>query len=274
MMNRKLPFGYCLRNGQVQEEEQEAEMVRLIFRHYAEGASYGKLANELNTLGCPYAPSRPWNKNMVARILQDERYLGSPAYPQLLSPELFQSAWSARPDVSSTAECPEIKTIRILARCGQCHGSMRRVRKNYWHCPGCTASPCKIKDGSLLLCVEQLLRSLHEHPEAIATPPEPETKSETIQAAQESFDYELGRAEFDEVSAKAQALALACTKFDAIGSRDYETMQIRYILDRTEQTVGLDTRLLRQVTSAVLIYPSGAVGLQLKNGQNAGSPED
>ena len=31
MANRKLPFGYCLRNGQVQEETTEAEMVRLIF---------------------------------------------------------------------------------------------------------------------------------------------------------------------------------------------------------------------------------------------------
>ena len=75
MANRKLPFGYCLRNGQVREETTEAEVVRLIFRRYGEGASYGALADELSALGCPYAPGRPWNKNMVARILQDRRYL-------------------------------------------------------------------------------------------------------------------------------------------------------------------------------------------------------
>lgn len=76
MANRKLPFGYCLRDGQVREETTEAEMVRLIFRRYGEGASYGKLADELNATGCPYAPGRPWNKNMVARVLQDGRYIG------------------------------------------------------------------------------------------------------------------------------------------------------------------------------------------------------
>ncbi len=76
MANRKLPFGYCLRDGQVREETTEAEMVRLIFRRYGEGTSYGKLADELNATGCPYAPGRPWNKNMVARVLQDGRYIG------------------------------------------------------------------------------------------------------------------------------------------------------------------------------------------------------
>jgi len=115
MANRKLPFGYCLRNGQVREETTEAEVVRLIFRRYGEGASYGALADELSALGCAYAPGRPWNKNMVARILQDGRYLGSAEYPRLLSPELFHQAQSARPDVSGRLECPEIKDIRVLA---------------------------------------------------------------------------------------------------------------------------------------------------------------
>lgn len=44
-------------------------------------------------------------------------------------------------------------------------------------------------------------------------------------------------------------------------------MRLRHLLDGVEPGEGLDTALLRQVTAAVLIHPSGAVSLKLKNGQ-------
>lgn len=274
MANRKLPFGYCLHNGQVQEEATEAELVRLIFRRYGEGASYGTLADELSALDCPYAPGRPWNKNMMARILQDGRYLGSAEYPQLLSTELFHQAQSARPDVSGRLECPEIKDIRVLARCAQCGEPMRRMRKNYWYCSNCMDSPSKIKDEALILCVGQLLRSLREHPETISPGPAAESENEAVQAAQDRLTHELEQAEFDEAVAKAQAVALASARFNTLGSGDYETMRLRYLLNGAEPGGGLDTALLRQVATAVLIHPSGAVSLKLRNGQTLENPAE
>lgn len=274
MANRKLPFGYCLHNGQVQEETMEAEMVRLIFRRYREGASYGTLADELSALGCAYAPDRPWNKNMVARILQDGRYLGSAEYPRLLSPELFHQAQSARPDVSGRLERPEIKDIRVLARCARCHSPMRRMRKNDWRCPHCTEAHVKIKDENLILCVGRLLRHLLEHPEIIALAPAPASDgdSEAVQVAQEGLAHELERTEFDETVAKGQAIALASARFDALDSEDYEAMRLRHLLGSTKPCDGLDSELLRQIAAAVLIHPSGAVSLKLRNGQTLENP--
>ena len=272
MANRKLPFGYCLRNGQVREEITEAETVRLIFRRYGEGASYGTLADELSALGCLYAPGRPWNKNMVARILQDGRYLGNAEYPPLLPPELFHQAQSARPDVSGRLERPEIKDIRVLARCAQCGAPMRRMRKNYWYCSNCMASPGKIKDETLILCVEHLLCDLQEHPEAIAPAFAAEGENEAVQMAQDRLTRELEQAEFDEAAAKAQVIALVSARFDALGSGDYETMRLRHLLDGAEPGGGLDAALLRQVAAAVLIHPSGAVSLELRNGQTLENP--
>ena len=270
MANRKLPFGYCLHNGQVREEEQEEEIVRLIFRRYADGASYGKLAEELNATGCPYAPGRPWNKNMVARILQDGRYLDSAEYPRLLSPKLFHQAQSARPDVSGRLERPEIKDIRVLARCAQCGEPMRRIRKNDWRCPHCTEARVKIKDENLILCVAQFLRSLRERPETIAPAPAAESENEAVQTAQDLLARELERPEFDEAAAKAQAIALASARFDALDSEDYEAMRLRHLLGSTKPCDGLDSELLRQIAAAVLIHPSGAVSLELRNGQTLG----
>lgn len=274
MANRKLPFGYCLRGGQVREDEQEAGLVRLIFRRYGEGASYGKLADELNVTGCPYAPGRPWNKNMVARVLQDRRYIGGGSFPQIIPPESFQQALAAKPDVSGRLNLSEIKDIRVLARCARCHSPMRRLCANDWRCPHCADTPEKIRDENLILCVGRLLRHLRKHPQAIAPVPAADGDSEAVQAAQEGLAHELERAEFDETAAKAQAIALASARFDALGSGDYEAMRLRHLLDCAPQNDGLDTELLRQIAAAVLIHPSGAVSLKLRNGQTLESPAE
>ena len=267
MAIRRLPFGYHIRDGQIQVEENEAQIVRMIFDRYTEHPSYNRLASELNDQDIPYVPGKPWNKNMVARVLQDERYLGSSAYPQIVTPESFQRAKAAKPDVSGTADCAEIKDIRILARCGLCYGPMRRERKDRWHCPQCMDSPASIKDNHLILCVDRLLRGLIEQPETVPPSPAVSADDEAIQRAQDDFTQELDKPEFDESAATAKALSLAAAKFNALGSEDYETMRIRYILASAEQHDRLNIVLLRQIASAILIYPTGAVSLKLKNSQ-------
>lgn len=268
MANRMLPFGYCVQNGQIRVAEPEANVVRTVFQRYAEGLSYGRLAEELNRQDIPYTTGKRWNKNMVARILQDKRYMGDTTYPQIVAPESFRQAKIAKPNVSGTAECGEITDIRRLARCGLCHGPIHRERKDYWRCPQCMESPASIKDAHLISCVDRLLHTLCEQPDTAVPSPAATTESNTIQTAQVEFDQELDKPEFDEAAATAKALALAAAKFDALGSQDYETMRIRYILTHAKQHDGLDVGLLRQITSAILIYPSAAVDIRLRNGHN------
>lgn len=267
MANRMLPFGYCIQNGQIHVAEPEANVVQIIFQRYAEGLSYDKLAEELNRQDVPYAAGKRWNKNMVARILRNERYIGDPIYPQIVTLGAFRQARVAKPNVTGTTEYREITHIRRLARCGACLGPMRRERKDRWHCPHCTKSPTSIKDEHLIMCVDRLLHKLREQPDTAFPSPATATESGTAQTAQAEFDQELGKPEFDEAAATAKALALATAKFDALGSEDYETMRIRYLLANAGQHDGLDVDLLRQITAAILIHPSGAVGLRLKNGQ-------
>ena len=90
MANRKLPFGCCMESGQICVVDDEAEIIRMIFTSYAEGNSYETLAEWLNNGRYPYAPGKRWNKNTLARILQDERYLGNSVYPAILTADAFQ----------------------------------------------------------------------------------------------------------------------------------------------------------------------------------------
>ena len=267
MGKRKLPFGYHIRDGQIKIKENEAQAVRMIFDCYTVGMSYSELTDKLNGQGVPYVSGKPWNKNMLARVLQDERYMGGAAYPQIITPKSFQYAKAAKPDASGTTDCAEIKDIRILARCGLCHGPMRRERKDRWQCPQCMDSPAGIKDSHLILCVDRLLRRLHEKLETAAPSPAAPTDDEAVRRAQDDFAHELDKPEFDESAATAKAIILAAARFNTLGSGDYETIRLQYILENYKPQDRLDTSLLRQIASAILIYPNGAVSLKLKNSQ-------
>jgi len=264
MANRKLPFGYCMQGGQIRVVEAEAEIVRMIFTSYAEGNSYEALSEWLNGGKLPYFPGKPWNKNTVARILQDKRYLGNQAYPSIIAAEMFEGR---KPTVSGKMDHPQFKEIRILARCRICGEVVRRERKDTWRCPNCMTSAVETTDKCLMVDVTELLQGICEHPDAVCLPPATDIESGGVLAAKNNLSQQLERAEFNESAARSKALSLAAARFNALGSEDYETMRIQYILARTEQRGGLDTELLRQITSAILICPTGEVSLRLKNGQ-------
>lgn len=83
MGNRKQPFGYHIRNGKITVNSVEAGVVKTIFADYLQGASFKKIAEKLRNQAVPYNTDKLWNKNMVARILGDRRYVEENAYPQL-----------------------------------------------------------------------------------------------------------------------------------------------------------------------------------------------
>ena len=264
MANRTLPFGYRMRSGNIAVVEDEAEIVRMIFASYAEGSSYEKLASGLNSRDIPFSPGRPWNKNAVARLLQDIRYLGNDTYPPIVMPEEFGNR---KADACGRREHPEIKDIRILARCAVCGDAMRRERKNVWLCPRCMAEAAHITDKCLMDSTAGLLSALREFPDIVRFTPAGDAEDQHIADLRDSFAQELDKPDFCESTARSQAIALTAAQFDALGSEDYETMRIQRLLSQAEPKNGLDTSLLRQITSAILLRSNGAVSLKLKNGQ-------
>lgn len=55
----KAPFGYRLRNGTLEIEESEAEIIRLIFNRYLSGHSAADIASEITSLGVPTRDGTP-----------------------------------------------------------------------------------------------------------------------------------------------------------------------------------------------------------------------
>ncbi|MGN0593011.1 MAG: recombinase family protein, partial [Ruminococcus sp.] len=75
--NRKQPFGYKMEFGKVVENPVESHEVCCIFSAYQRGASFQELAETMREKEVPYDQDKTWNKNMIARILADTRYMGT-----------------------------------------------------------------------------------------------------------------------------------------------------------------------------------------------------
>lgn len=267
MKIRNMPFGYCIRDGKICVDERDSSTVRTIFEGYIQNASYQKLADTLERQGTPYIPEKHWNKNIVARILKDRRYIGDEGYPPIIAQDVFQRAEAAN---TWSCDSPErarlIKKMRALVRCPMCGGSMSRNFRANWRCPDCMDTSVKVTDEALERSAAELLR---QSGRTVSHMDIPDASSEmgTVQSLEDEFLQALGEAEFDEKAAKDRAMALASARFNALGSEDYETMRLKYILSNREQDGEFDAGLFFDIASAILIYPSGAVSLKLKNGK-------
>ena len=89
MGNRKLPFGYQMRMGEIVRNEPEAKAVQDIFLQYTLGASLKEIAEQMRKTGPVYDEGKSWNKNMVARILENPKYTGADSYPNLVDKKLL-----------------------------------------------------------------------------------------------------------------------------------------------------------------------------------------
>ena len=95
--NRYLPFGYRLQDGEIVLDTQEAEIVKRTFEEYAAGGSYANIAGLLQCSGVRYHKDTPvWNKHMVKRMLENNRYTGTKGYPAIIPESLFQAVDAKR----------------------------------------------------------------------------------------------------------------------------------------------------------------------------------
>ena len=99
--NRTIPFGYMMRNGAITADPAKVLAVLTIFSEYMAGKSLNEIAANM---GVPYSENVGWNKNMVKRVLENDKYLGTDIYPQLISEEVFRKV-NERKRAKATSLC-------------------------------------------------------------------------------------------------------------------------------------------------------------------------
>ena len=244
MGNRKLPFGYQMRMGEIVRNEPEAKAVQDIFLQYTLGASLKEIAEQMRKTGPVYDEGKSWNKNMIARILENTKYTGADSYPRLVDIKLFETAAEKR------------QTKQHLPERTPAQKALKRV---------CS----KPSTPEIEQQVVHLLGRLAEQPERITQPEKQFAPNSTTQA---ELDEILNTQPLDEDAARSLICKLAREQYDAIGNEEYETERLRRLFAAFECTAELNAELLQSTVSAVLVTQQ-AVRLQLKNGQIIGKED-
>ena len=245
MGNRKLPFGYQMRMGEIVRNEPEAKAVQDIFLQYTLGASLREIAEQMSKTDPTYDEGKSWNKNMIARILENSKYTGVDSYPKLVDIKLFAAAAEKRP------------TKQRLPERTPAQKALKRV---------CSKLPTPEIEKEVM----HLLGRLTEKPERITQPTE--TPAPTHTNTQAELDEVLNTQPLDEDAARSLICKLAREQYDAIGNEEYETERLRRLFAAFECTAELNAELLQSAVSAVLVTRQ-AVRLQLKNGQIIGKDD-
>ena len=73
-----------------------------------------------------------WNKNMVKRILENEKYLGKDGYPVLIDSETYYHANARKKSKATSVNeiSEELKIIRSLTYCKECGHKFSRIGGN------------------------------------------------------------------------------------------------------------------------------------------------
>ena len=245
MGNRKLPFGYQMRMGEIVRSEPEAKAVQDIFLQYTLGASLKEIAEQMSKTGPTYDEGKSWNKNMVARILENAKYTGTDSHPKLVDIKIFETAAEKR------------QTKQRLPERTPAQKALKRI---------CS----KPLTPEIEQQVTHLLGRLAEQPDHIT---QPETVPAIIQTdTQGMLDDVLNTQPLDEEAARSLIFQLAQEQYEAIGNAEYETERLRRLFAAFACTAECNAELLQSTVSAVLVTRQ-TVRLQLRNGQIIGKDD-
>ncbi len=240
--NRKLPFGYRMEFGEIVIHPLEAVTVQEIFRQYISGESYKSLVDSLREQNVPYDQGKLWNKNMVARILENQKYTGTQGWPVVITKEQYDRANEKRAaKVTPPKKTEAQKVLSKLCRGGSATDAEQAV---LW-----------------------LLNGLIADPEQIYVPKDPIADATHTNGLRQALKQELEQQPVNEDAAKKLALELASARYTDIGDQAYETVRIRRLFGKyTTPMQELDAALLRSAVSAVRMRRC-SVSILLKNGQ-------
>ena len=74
------PYGYRIENGEYVIVDNEAEIVKQIFKSYLSGVAKKTIADMLNSMNVPNREGTPWQRSTVEYILGNERYTGNAVF--------------------------------------------------------------------------------------------------------------------------------------------------------------------------------------------------
>ena len=240
--NRTQPFGYRMERGKVVIDPDEFRWVVYIYERYIQGASFKQISDTLCCTGIGYDVDKTWNKNMVARILQDRRYIGEREYPQIIDTLTFRRVDEKRDRKKAKNQMSQAQKM-LRKKCGQ------------------TITPYIEHE------VLYLLNTLAGKTDRIQVPRSPGRAIDGLQELQKEFSSLMELFPVDEKQARKKLMEVTVAMYEAIDPREYETQRLKKIFSSVTPQEELDAHLIDQSITAVMVDGMGKVRIRLKNDQ-------
>lgn len=273
--NRTIPFGYMMRNGRITANPKEVLAVVMIFSEYLTGKSLSEIAAEMDV---PYSENSKWNKNIVKRIIENEKYLGTPIFPQLISEEVFISANEKKVKKATSvheisAELNELRKITVCNECGhRLFRSGGNTRSEKWDCHNeeCEKFDYRLTDSMLIGGILAILNAIAANSKLINTDCEISsyTPNGEIILKQNEINKMIDAIESDIDEVKNEIFRLAEMKYQRCTYSDIpqKTGLLKTLFSEKMQSENLDIDFLKSTVKHIKVSHNFTIEAEFING--------
>lgn len=282
MGSRWILFGYKMEYGNYLIVPHESETVKRIFSSYIDGMTLKSIADELTRENVSYKEGRTaWNKNMIARIIENPHYAGDDKYPQIISCDVLESAVKRKSSLGGKREkdSAEIKCIKSVLYCSACGGRIRRVSKytanrEKWFCE----NNCKLNkyfdDSTLFSEIQNILNTVISNPASLDTNSVKSTYEPNIETIRKEKEirYMLDQHNIQFNPIKKAILDCTQSKFDCcVFDSSVYTEPLKEYMKTQNLTDKLNIKLLALTAEKIMINTDGSITIHFINGKEISS---
>ena len=277
--NRNIPFGYTMQKGEIIAEPTESQAVKDIFKLYLNRKSMSEIARQMSINQISYnGITFDWNKNMIKRILENEKYLGKDGYPVLIDSETFYRANARKKSKATSVNeiSEELKIIRSLTYCTECGHRLSRIGGNTqtdkWDCrnPECSRFNYRLTDNMIKDILLHILNAVIANPDLLDTDSEISgyTPNIKVKCQQNELNRLMDNPEIDSEKVKTEILRLAELKYDCCtyDESPQKTEYLKELFWGKEQLNIIDYDLLKSCVLRILIGHFYTIEIEFING--------
>lgn len=270
---RCCPFGYKMVHGRYVVVPGEQELVQRLFDGYLEGMSFSQLVCVANSSGLMFREnSTGWNKNMIARVLCDQRYWDQTEFPPIIMQEQEEQVRVMRE--RKTQVSSQTAVVRRFLQCGRCgapiHRDSRKLPKVYWSCKQCGMRAGPLTDAELMAAIESKFSEIVQAPQKIIQKTSP-ANSMSMQAMRlgNQINQVLNQRSVDQSQTLDLILQCAEEKYKAcsITESDHVTANLLSFVYEQKSDGLLKLDSLQQIVKKIVVQSNGTISFQMLNGK-------
>lgn len=268
MKIRNIPFGYEVVGGRYVVNNGEAEIISSIYNMYLSGKTLLGIAKALTEQEVTYfEDTKVWNKNMVSRILADERYLGNETFPRLVDSNNFNLAKNIRADKGGKKAVltPLMTTVKNMLYCAECGETFSRINKwrtrEKWLCKGKCKYSVYLDDRTICESILSVLNRAIREPNLLTALADNSEYIGSIEVIRKSNEVNrlLEQTEIDFKRAATMILDCASERYKrcVLGGGKHVLNALSSEYDQLTEQRELDEALLKRTVKKITVGHTG-----------------